>query len=460
MKKTIMALILLLPFFIRAQQQEKGIQWTRELSWDRVKQKAKAENKYIFLDCYTTWCVPCKRMDEEVYVDDSVGKYMNEKFINVKVQMNKTKNDDEEIISWYKDASSIQYEYRVTAYPTYLFFKPDGQIVHRDGAYAGPAKFLELVAKAFDSKAQYYTLKAEYERGKKDYTRVQYLIGEGRKMRDYEFVNKLQQDYLNHLSKKQMKEIFTKTNLEFIASAVPDTRSQWFDLFYKKEKRVNKVMEQSGFAKRTVDSAIARQYINPVLRRYDFKESPNWQQMQDSIGDYFGDETARRLITRSKVRWYQKKKDKTGSRKDEATYRQLFIDFYDMGGMDTSYLYTDFDINLFAYASVFKNQKWENKEETKMVNAAIKMMEGVVRRSDKVLILENESHERNVEFTKRWKAMKIDTYACLLYKAGRQEEAIKWQEEALKIAILINDAKVKDLENTLAAMKSNTLIKR
>ena len=29
--------------------------------------KAKTENKYVFVDCYTTWCGPCKRMTEFVF---------------------------------------------------------------------------------------------------------------------------------------------------------------------------------------------------------------------------------------------------------------------------------------------------------------------------------------------------------------------------------------------------------
>ena len=70
-----------------------GIRWTEGLTWEQVKQKAKQENKYIFLDCFATWCAPCKKMDLDVYTNDTVGSYFNEKFISVKVQMDKTKKD-------------------------------------------------------------------------------------------------------------------------------------------------------------------------------------------------------------------------------------------------------------------------------------------------------------------------------------------------------------------------------
>jgi thiol:disulfide interchange protein len=44
----------------------KGIRFEHGLSWAQVKEKAKAENKYIFMDCYATWCGPCKAMDKNV----------------------------------------------------------------------------------------------------------------------------------------------------------------------------------------------------------------------------------------------------------------------------------------------------------------------------------------------------------------------------------------------------------
>src|SRR5687768_11668505 len=101
MKRFFCLLILCLPFITIAQDAETGIKWTTGLSWQQVKQKAKTENKYIFLDCFTTWCGPCKVMDNNVYPNDSVGKYFNSKFISVRVQMDKTKKDNEQIQKWY-----------------------------------------------------------------------------------------------------------------------------------------------------------------------------------------------------------------------------------------------------------------------------------------------------------------------------------------------------------------------
>src|ERR1044072_2926152 len=91
-------LIMCAPFLTMAQTSNEsktncGIKWTTGLSWEQVKQKAKAENKYIFIDVFTTWCGPCKMMDKTVFINDTVGTFFNQHFISVKVQMDRTSND-------------------------------------------------------------------------------------------------------------------------------------------------------------------------------------------------------------------------------------------------------------------------------------------------------------------------------------------------------------------------------
>src|SRR5882757_3769272 len=102
----------------------KGVHFEQGLSWDQVKAKAKSESKYIFVDCYATWCGPCKMMDEKVYTLKDVGDYFNKHFISVKVQLDKTDTDDSLVRKWYNEAVNIQKNYSVNAFPTFLFFSP------------------------------------------------------------------------------------------------------------------------------------------------------------------------------------------------------------------------------------------------------------------------------------------------------------------------------------------------
>ncbi len=63
-----------------------GIKFQSGLNWEQVKEKARNENRYIFIDCYATWCGPCKKMDKEVYTSENVGNIFNKNFISIKLQ--------------------------------------------------------------------------------------------------------------------------------------------------------------------------------------------------------------------------------------------------------------------------------------------------------------------------------------------------------------------------------------
>src|SRR5690349_18921000 len=82
-------------------------------NWSAVLKKAKAENKYIFLDAYATWCGPCKEMDNNIYTDKEVDSNLNRKFVNVKVQFDQTTNDSEYIKQWRADAIYLQNKYKI-----------------------------------------------------------------------------------------------------------------------------------------------------------------------------------------------------------------------------------------------------------------------------------------------------------------------------------------------------------
>lgn len=57
--------------------------------WKQAVEKAKGENKLIFLDCYTSWCGPCKNLAANIFTRDAVADFYNRHFVNVSMDMEK-----------------------------------------------------------------------------------------------------------------------------------------------------------------------------------------------------------------------------------------------------------------------------------------------------------------------------------------------------------------------------------
>lgn len=88
-------------------------------------EKARTENKYIMVDFYTDWCTYCKKMDKEVYSQESIKKRLRESFTSVKVNAEsrkKVKLEGKDISQ--KDLARV---FRVQSYPTIWFIDPQGK---------------------------------------------------------------------------------------------------------------------------------------------------------------------------------------------------------------------------------------------------------------------------------------------------------------------------------------------
>ena len=144
MKKIIITLSLLFVCgFLNAAQ----INFLDNPAWKTVLEKAKKENKIIFLDAYAVWCGPCKNMDAQIYTDPKVADFYNANFINVKYDMEKG------------EGPKLANLFQVTAYPSLLFINTEGKVIHKGIGFKPVSSFLELGNTAKQMTAGYLTLK-------------------------------------------------------------------------------------------------------------------------------------------------------------------------------------------------------------------------------------------------------------------------------------------------------------
>jgi thioredoxin 1 len=132
----IVALAVATIFFATSFKQEGGIQFAAESTWSKTLKKAKAENKIIFMDAYTTWCGPCKMLEKRVFTNPKVGDVMNKNFVNVRVDMESG------------EGPALANIYMVNAYPTMFFIDPaTGKEITRIVGYKEANEIIKMAEK-------------------------------------------------------------------------------------------------------------------------------------------------------------------------------------------------------------------------------------------------------------------------------------------------------------------------
>ncbi|HAS41249.1 MAG TPA: hypothetical protein DCS93_12260 [Microscillaceae bacterium] len=149
--KLLSALVLLLATSFAVAQ---GIQFEND-TWAKVKAKAKAENKHIFVDIYTTWCRPCVWQSKKIFPQKKVGDFFNQHFVSFKLD-----GEKEEGINLVK-------KYRVAGYPTLLYFNPNGELVHKTTNASSAKVLLSDAKRALNPKSQIYALQDRFEKGER-----------------------------------------------------------------------------------------------------------------------------------------------------------------------------------------------------------------------------------------------------------------------------------------------------
>lgn len=116
-------------------------------------EKARQENKLIFVDCATEWCGPCKQMAAYVFTQDSVADFFNAHFVNVQLDMEKGEG-----IQATKD-------YNVGAFPTFMLLNSDKQLVYRFVGGMASDSFLAKVRRGMDPANEVATVNGLYDNG-------------------------------------------------------------------------------------------------------------------------------------------------------------------------------------------------------------------------------------------------------------------------------------------------------
>ena len=416
--KVVFYFALIMPFLVFGQK--NGVRFEDNTSWAKIVAKAKAEHKYIFIDCFTTWCGPCKNMEKDVFSLKEVGHFMNSRYISIRLQMDSTKNDNENVRKQYAKAHSILKTFRINAFPSYLFLSPTAAAVHRGLGYKDKFSFLQMSQDALSPKSQYYTLLTDYYNRRIDKSGARKLAEMVNIFGEYVLAKQIADTYIQQLSGD---EIYLRKNIEFYMEFVRRSTDQGFDVLYKDPQKVDKIMGASNYAQGLVDYIISYEEIDPKLWQPGYKvisDTPNWDQIRELISVKYDSGYANRTIVDAQIRWY-------GFRKEWARYCKVVIERVSKYGPFGTLNLKGWKLNANAW------DLFLHSTDSSDLRIALMWSE----RCNSMISTPNLNY--------------IDTYANLLYKLNRREEAIQWEEKAARLNP--NDS---DTKETLLKMKNGT----
>lgn len=353
-------------------------------SFDEVKAEAKKENKIIFMDAYTTWCGPCKRMSKNVFPTKEAGDYFNENFINYKSNMEKG------------EGKTLAKKYGVRSYPTLLFLDYNGDVVYKTtGARRDARSLIELGKKALKpNKATLKTFQSKWDDGERGIEFLAQFI----KIKDAfkEDYNEAFKIYIGKLSAEEKK---SEKHLNFIYKYTKNVNSASLDFFksngsslkkyFGKEvydKKINEIaVESITLAVKEKDESILKQVTSMLkkIKPKDFKHQISYVETK-----YYGQSKNWKAYDIAVTKYLKKYK-----KKDDVAHKNVAWNYY------------------LIFDEKAKLEKAEN-----WMQSAIKM---------------NNSYENNL------------TQSYLLYKLKRYSEA----QDAVEYALILSKDSTKRTKN-------------
>jgi thioredoxin-related protein len=267
-------------------------------SWQTILNKAKIENKLVFVDAVIASCAPCKRMAKKVFTDKKVGDFYNQHFINVKLDMEKGDNP------------LMAKKYAIESYPTYLFINANNDLVYRGGSFMEIDTFLSMGNRTNDPKTQFSTLKNQFLKGNNSVDflkKFSYLCQENQE-------EKLAIDASKAYLKTQ-KDWLSKENMLYTKDF-----STWIDNPAYSFILQNKDTFRAVFGKRFISGLEDFMPLSNCFRRYLGEKVCNFTELTAFVSDNLPKEIAEKTLSRIEIWQYEEKNDTVNTLKSALSF--------------------------------------------------------------------------------------------------------------------------------------------
>ena len=188
---------------------------------------AKEENKKIFIDFYTDWCAPCKRMAKEVFPQEKVGDYLNALYVCLQLNAE-------------REGKELARKFHIEAYPTFVVIDTLEQSVFRIVGAMDADRFIIEMEKNSNPEYSPTRVRKRYLGGERTPRLVEYYVSD--LMRDGKYAEgaKTIEDYFASLSQEQR---MLKENMFIYLRYTLDWSSPRAQFFLKHRKDFDSSLE-------------------------------------------------------------------------------------------------------------------------------------------------------------------------------------------------------------------------
>jgi hypothetical protein len=244
---------------------------------------------------------------------------------------------------------------------------------------------------------QYKGLLAEYRGGRRDLRFLKRVALLALRQKDQPHATEIGNEYLARVPQPYAVEVW-----EFIYAATRTSKDRGLAALREHPTEANQALIDSVFAPRTAEDkvreVIYREEIEPSLK--DTARKPDWAEIDQRVSAKYGPLGAEEVAGRRMLAALEAA--------DWKSFGHYYVRYF-----TTAAHRSEYPLGTVSYAVL------ENVTDREVLESAIRVMGPAVR-----------GESPDIDAFGGGTATEIDTYANLLYKAGRTAEALEWQHKA------------------------------
>lgn len=372
---------------------QDGIKFEND-TFQNILNKAKKENKLVFMDAYASWCGPCKLLERNVFPVKEVGDYYNANFINSRFDMEKGEGRD------------IARKYGINSFPSLLFLNGNGEVVFKGLGYMEVSDFISMGKDVLDPENKLEKRIEKFHAGENNPEFLMKLMKDT-SQNDFVFAQKVSERYFKAIEKNEL----TKDDVGILLYFTKSTDDENFKIFEKRKPELLKIIPENvlnDFEKQLRLTTIIQKSIDYTNVKID----NNY--LVTEATKVIGDKDAKILSSKLRMDFYFNNKDFSEYEKAAVEYYEVPADF---SAEELNKISWDFFLYVSNPSSLQKAVDWS--------------LEAIKKQEDNI---------------------STDTLARIYYKLNDKKNAKKWAERSIELAKK-NNAEYTSTEELLKNLK-------